>query len=74
MLSLWILLVGIAQVLGDDLYSLSAKDWQGNNVPLDQFRGKVNRTVLARHTGLVAFLCFQVSLIVNVSLLRTQKG
>ena len=58
MFSLWILLVGIAQVLGDDLYSLSAKDWQGNNVPLEQFRGKVNRTVLTRHTELTAFLYF----------------
>jgi hypothetical protein len=38
-----IFIVGITTVVCKDFYSFTVKDWQGNNVLLEQYRGKVDR-------------------------------
>ena len=37
-----ILFLTIANVFSEDFYSFQVKDWQGNDVSLEQYRGKVN--------------------------------
>lgn len=37
-----VFLLGITSVMSKDLYSFKVKDWQGNDISLEQYRGKVN--------------------------------
>lgn len=41
MFSICIFLITITNVIGEDFYSFTVKDWQGNDVSLEQYRGKV---------------------------------
>ncbi|CAF1127338.1 unnamed protein product [Adineta ricciae] len=45
MIFIWILFIGITNVMSEDFYSFTVKDWQGNNVSLEQYRGKVTLVV-----------------------------
>jgi hypothetical protein len=42
MFFIWICFLIITNVIGEDFYSFTVKDWQGNDVQLEQYRGKVN--------------------------------
>ncbi len=41
MFFIWICFLVITNVICEDFYSFTVKDWQGNNVQLEQYRGKV---------------------------------
>lgn len=43
MFLIYIFLFGLTGILCEDLYSFTVKDWQGNDVSLGQYRGKVCR-------------------------------
>jgi hypothetical protein len=43
MIFIWILFIGITNVFCEDFYSFTVKDSQGEDVPLEQYRGKVNQ-------------------------------
>ncbi|CAF1543181.1 unnamed protein product [Adineta steineri] len=45
MFVIWIFLVGITNVICEDFYSFTVKDWEGNDHPLEQYRGKVSLAV-----------------------------
>ncbi|CAF2913930.1 unnamed protein product [Rotaria sp. Silwood2] len=45
MFSIWIFFIVIANVVCEDFYSFTVKDWQGNDVSLEQYRGKVSLVV-----------------------------
>lgn len=42
MFFIWIVLFGLTNVLCEDFYSFTVKDSEGNDVQLEQYRGKVN--------------------------------
>ena len=53
MLHLFIFVIAITFSLGQDLYSFTVKDWQGNDVSLEKYRGKVKlfrNTLQINHT------------------------
>ena len=41
MIFIWIFILGITKVFSEDFYSFTVKDSQGNDVSLEQYRGKV---------------------------------
>ncbi|CAF0866388.1 unnamed protein product [Rotaria sordida] len=45
MFSIWIFFIIITNVICEDFYSFTVKDWQGNDVSLEQYRGKVSLVV-----------------------------
>ncbi|CAF1071019.1 unnamed protein product [Rotaria sp. Silwood1] len=45
MFFIWIFLIIISNVICEDFYSFTVKDWQGNDVSLEQYRGKVSLVV-----------------------------
>ncbi|CAF5091715.1 unnamed protein product, partial [Rotaria sp. Silwood1] len=45
MFFIWIFLIVISNVICEDFYSFTVKDWQGNDVSLEQYRGKVSLVV-----------------------------
>jgi hypothetical protein len=42
MFFIWIFLFGISNIFCEDFYTFTVKDWQGDDVSLEQYRGKVN--------------------------------
>ena len=46
MFFIYVFLFGLIGVFCEDLYSFTVKDWQGNDVSLEQYRGKVCPSVL----------------------------
>jgi hypothetical protein len=42
MFSISIFIIGITSVVCKDFYSFTTKDWKGNEVSLEQYRGKVD--------------------------------
>ncbi|CAF1302231.1 unnamed protein product [Rotaria sordida] len=45
MFSIWIFFIIITNVICEDFYSFTVKDWHGNDVSLEQYRGKVSLVV-----------------------------
>jgi hypothetical protein len=41
MFFIWIFLITVTNVICEDFYSFTVKDWQGNDVQLEKYRGKV---------------------------------
>ncbi len=50
MFFIWIVLFGLTNVLCEDFYSFTVKDSEGNDVQLEQYRGKVNSVCIERKT------------------------
>ena len=69
MIFLCIFLLAIANVIAEDFYSFTVKDWQGNDVSLEEYRGKVKDLLMIYRSKRQRwlFILFQVSLVVNVS-------